>query len=76
MALNSLLATMTYSNTSLLPTEGARTLTFQTHDGDDPSNLADSVVTVARDAQSAAWSLTGTATVNEGNDATDVVGQL
>ena len=68
-----ILINTTYRNDSPLPTVGDRDFTVCANDGDDDSNLATSTITVVRDAEVAQWSITGAATVIDGNNAGYVV---
>jgi len=63
----------TYRNDSALPTVGDRDFHVCTNDGDVDSNLATSTISVVRDVEQADWSITGSATVIDGNSATYVV---
>ena len=63
----------TYRNDSALPTVGGRDFHVCTNDGDVNSNQPTSTITVVRDVEAAEWSITGPATVTDGNTATYVV---
>lgn len=66
----SLIAGITYNNTSPTPTSGSRTLGFVVNDGETNSNLATSSIAVNTSAESAEWSLSGSTNVDEGGTAT------
>ncbi len=63
----------TYRNDSVLPTVGGRDFDVCVNDGDTDSNIATSTITVVRDSETAEWSITGSAMVTDGSNATYVV---
>ena len=67
------LRTTSYRNDSVLPTVGDRDFDICTNDGDADSNTATTTITVERDAEKATWSITGPASVIDGNAATYIV---
>ncbi len=67
------LRTTAYRNDSVLPTVGDRDFDICTNDGDADSNTATTVISVVRDSEPAEWSITGSATVIDGNSATYTV---
>lgn len=69
-ALQSLIAGITYNNTSPTPTTGSRTFSFVINDGTANSNTATSTISVSASADSAVWSINGTTTIDEGGIAT------
>ncbi len=62
----SLLAGTTYQNTSVLPTEGNRTIDVITNDGDVNSNQPTTTISVLRNIETAEFSVSGPASVTEG----------
>ncbi|WP_075082765.1 Calx-beta domain-containing protein [Mariniblastus fucicola] len=68
-----ILGDTTYRNDSALPTESDRIFGVCVNDGDVDSNLATSTISVIRDAESAQWTISGGATVVDGNSASYVV---
>ena len=62
-----------YRNDSVLPTVGDRVFDVCVNDGDADSNLATSTISVTRDTETASFSISGPATVIDGNAATFVV---
>ena len=71
--IEAILQDTTYRNDSALPTVGDRVLDVCVNDGDLDSNIATTTISVVRDAETAAWSITGPATVIDGNNATFVI---
>ena len=65
-----LLAATTYSNDDPTPTVGDRTFDITVNDGDADSNTATSTITVATDIATAAWSISGAVSVDEGASTT------
>ncbi|MGE0414689.1 MAG: Calx-beta domain-containing protein, partial [Verrucomicrobiales bacterium] len=68
--LRTLIASTTYRNESLLPSLGNRILSATVNDGDAVSNTATTTLSVVRDAESTAWSISGSSSVIEGSSAT------
>ena len=71
--IEAILQDATYRNDSALPTVGDRVLDVCVNDGDLDSNIATTTISVVRDAETAEWSISGPATVIDGNNATFVV---
>ena len=67
-----LLAT-TYRNDSVFPTPGDRDFEISVNDGNANSNVTTSTISVARDSETAQWSISGSATVIDGNNASYIV---
>ena len=65
----SILSSIRYRNDSVLPTESDRIFNISVNDGESDSNVATSTIEVSRDAESAAWSISGSNTVIDGASA-------
>ncbi len=67
--ITAVLAAINYRNDAVLPTESDRTFDVTIDDGDDVSNIATSTITVVRSVESVLWTVTGDASVIDGNHA-------
>lgn len=64
-----LLESATYHNSDPAPATTDRTFAIKVNDGSDDSNIATSTISVVRAAVSAAWSLSGPGSIDEGGTA-------